>query len=274
MKISVIMVDGNFRERFHLIDFLNTQTMPLEDYEIIWVEFYGKAKEELRLKKNVKIVILGNIQETEYHSSRCFNEGIRRSRGEITVIPDADIVVEPTFLETIYKEHLKCEKLVMYFRRWDESREIHDKKASYKLQYLRKNCRHTNPGNYGGCLTVRKKWLLEINGYEEDHAFSSGFHANGLDVYTRLCNLGLHIMWNPSEKIYHPWHPQTLVASQRYDAQHSITRKRQYNLSYLCNYGIDASKNKSEKDVAEVVGKEREGVVRKLKRFVATRLKK
>ncbi len=251
MKISVIMVDGNFRESFHLIDFLNNQTLPREDYEIIWVEFYGGVKDGLTNKKGAKVITLDNPVDAEYHSSRCFNEGIRKAKGDILVIPDADIVVEPSFLESAYREHKHCERLVMYYYRWDEPEKLHNKYKSYNLEYLKSVCGLKNPANYGGCLTVRKKWLLEINGYEEDPAFSSGFHANGYDVYIRLKNLGLHVMWYPTQKIYHPWHSNTLAASERYKKQISVINKRQLNLSILPNYGLDTSKNKTVKDISD-----------------------
>jgi len=37
MKISVIMYDGGYRERFHIIDCLNNQTIDKDMYEILWV---------------------------------------------------------------------------------------------------------------------------------------------------------------------------------------------------------------------------------------------
>ena len=245
------MVDGGFRESFHIIDFLNNQTLPREDYELVWIEYYGDVKDELKSKEGVRIFTLGNLPDVEYHSSCCFNEGIRKSKGDVLVILDADIMIAPTFLETICKEHDLCESLVMYFYRCDEPEDTHDKSQSYTLDYLKRVSTMTNPSNYGGCLTARKKWLLEINGYEEDRLFASGFHANGLDVYTRLKNLGLHIRWHPTERIYHPWHPSTLLSSEGYKRQHSIIRKRQYNLTTLPNYGLDPEKNKKAKELPE-----------------------
>lgn len=270
MKISVVMVDGGFREKFHLLGFLEDQSFPREDYEIIWVEFYGEVKNELRDRHGVQVITLGNKKDTEYHSSRCFNEGIRRSRGEIIVIPDADVAVEPDFLQAVYDEHRSCEKLVLYFRRWDEPQEAHDDARSYSLEHLRSVASLGNPMNYGGCLTVRKKWLLEINGYDEDMTFSSGFHANGWDVYTRLNNLGLHVMWHPTKKLYHPWHPSTLVSSERYRPQHSITYKRQRNLTALANYGLDPARNKTVKEAPDRARESAKKVILgKIRKFIA-----
>jgi cellulose synthase/poly-beta-1,6-N-acetylglucosamine synthase-like glycosyltransferase len=202
-KISVIMADAGFGERFHTIDFLNHQTLAKEKYELIWVEYYSGVKEELRKKEGVKIFTL-NRTERPYHMAYCFNEGIKQSEGDLIVIMNADQVVGPTFLETIWREHEKCPDLAMYLQRWNEPREHHT--GDISLQHLKKVCRYTNPRNYGGCLTVRKKWLLKVNGYEQ-HPIFAGLHALAMEMYTRLKNLGLHVKWHPHERIYHPWHP-------------------------------------------------------------------
>lgn len=270
MKISIVMVDGGFRESFHIIDFLNDQTLPRDEYEIIWIEFYGEVREELKGKKGVNVAILGNPMGTEYHSSNCFNEGIRRSRGEIVVIPDADIIVDRGFLETVWREHSGCDKLVLYFHRWNELQKSHDKARSYTLEYLKEVTILTGAPNYGGCLTTRKKWLVEINGYDEDEVFSSGFHANGWDVYTRLNNLGLHVMWHPVQKLYHPWHPSTLAHSDRYSMQHSITRQRQLNLGTLPNKGMDPSREKAVKEVP-VLPESPSGLLGRVRKLIGKR---
>lgn len=250
-KISVIMVDGGFRERFHLIDYLNRQTLPRDEYELIWIEFYSAVKEELKEKTNLKIITLNNSKEIPYHSSYCFNKGIQESKGDLIVVIDADQVVEPTFLETIKREHEKCDELVMYIQRWDELKDQHQALKSYELEYLRSVCRFVNLNNYGACLTVRKKWLLKINGYEQDPLFAE-LHANDKDCYARFKNLGLHIKWHPAERTYHPWHPNTLAISETYILQLSIVRKRELNLTCLPNYGLDPAQNKEIKDVPDV----------------------
>jgi|Deesub1362A_J573_1020465.scaffolds.fasta_scaffold00077_15 hypothetical protein len=251
-RISVIMVDGSFREKFHMVDYLNKQTLPKDQYELIWVEFYSEVNEELKKKPNLRIITLNNSEDTPYHSSYCFNKGIEESKGDLLVIIDADQVVEPTFLETIKKEHEKCDELVMYMQRWDEPKEKHHPVKSYELDYLKSVCRFLNPVNYGGCLTVRKKWLLKINGYEKDPLFG-GLHANGRDCYTRFKNLGLHIKWHPTERMYHPWHPGTLAPSETYTPQLSIIRKRELNLTWLPNYGLDPSRDKEVKDLPDAL---------------------
>ena len=251
MKTSVVMVNGGYRERFHSIDALSDQTLPDEQYELIWVEYFRNVNPELANKQRVDIVVLGNDPAKEYHSSYCFNEGIRRSKGEVIVIPDADVMVERTFLESVIAEREHCDRLALCFNRMNEPKTGHVDPAIYTMDHLRRVCLHTVPGNFGGCLTVRKKWLLEINGYEQDPIFGSAEHANGYDVNVRLKNLGVHVMWHPTEFLYHPWHPTPTGGGDRYPPQISITRQRERNLSYLANYGLDSSKDKDFKEVPD-----------------------
>lgn len=244
------MVDGCFREHVHVIESLNNQSFPKELFEILWVEFYDKPNAKLAgMADNLRVITLGNPRDTEYHSSYCFNEGIRQSKGEVLVIPDADVMVQPSFLDSIWREHESCERLAMYFHRLNEPRELHDDVKSYQLDYLKSMTRVTTTSNFGGCLTVRKKWLVEINGYEQESTFGSGAHANGYDVNTRLKNLGLHIMWHPSERLYHPWHPGTDSGSMRYKLQHMIVEYRQSTMMTVAFQGMDKSRNTGIPDV-------------------------
>lgn len=102
----------------------------------------------------------------------------------------------------------------------------------------------TSPSNFGACLTVRKRWLSAINGYEQHPVFGTGFHANGQDVNTRLKNFGLPIMWHPKIKLYHPWHPFTKASDHAYRRQEVVIRYRAVNLLSTAFEGLDAARNK------------------------------
>jgi hypothetical protein len=267
-RISIVMIDGSFREKLHTIDFFGQQSIPSSDYELLWVEYYDRVNPGLQEKTskypNFQIITLG--KEDLYHSSYCFNAGILASQGEIVVIPDADVVVEKNFLERVWEDHRANEKLVMYIYRYDEPKRAHV--PNVQIEHLQQVCALTNPANYGGCLSVRRKWLLEINGYEQHPIFGSGFHANGLDVYTRLKNLGLHVKWHPELKLYHPWHPATLADARSYRAQRIVIDYRAVNLKTKPFQGIDAAHNSEMPDelAAEIeIAKRRYGaVIRKI----------
>lgn len=241
MKISVIMVDGGFRENTYGAEYFSKQDFPENDFEIFWIEFYSKVPESVRAQHKVKVLTLNRPFDEVYHSSYCFNKGIESAQGELIVIPDADQIVKPDFLSKLWVMHAQHEKLLIYPYRYDEDRKGDLK--SFDWDELENKCILKNPINYGGCLSVRKKWLKEINGYEQHQVFSSGFHANGLDVYTRFKNFGLAIMWTSAIKLFHPWHPNTLVASNQYKIQHEFIDWRSRNLQYLAVDGINPDKN-------------------------------
>jgi len=236
--ISVIMVDGGFRERFHLIDALNDQTLPPSQYELIWVECFDAIRPELASRENVQFALL-NRSGQPYSMSHCFNEGIRRARGELLVIPDADVFVGRTFLQAVLDEHEQNEELVMYVRRYDQPEEG---QGPVELDHLERTCRLQNPTNYGGCLTVRKKGMLAVNGYEQHPIFQGMNFAGGKDLYVRFRNLGLPIKWHEDLKVYHPWHPNPKVAQmnrEKVAAQRECIRRRALSLMALPYQGLD-----------------------------------
>ena len=240
MKISVVMVDGQFREHTFGAEHFGAK-QEFADHEVIWVEFYERVPARVRALSNVEVVTLGNPAERVYHSSYCFNEGIRRARGELIVIPDADQIVRPDFLRRVWELHQSYERLVAYVYRYDETER--GALTSFDFDELDAKCVLKNPINYGGCLTVRKKWLEAINGYEQHPIFATGLHANGLNNYTRFKCLGLAITWARELKLYHPWHENTLSPGDQYVIQRDFIDWRHRELAFLAVQGIDPAKN-------------------------------
>ena len=235
------MVDGGFRENTYGAKYFSEQDFPEDDFEVFWVEFYSRVPNSVSAQHKVQVLTLNNPLDKEYHSSFCFNKGIESAQGELIVIPDADLIVKPEFLSKLWEMHARYEDLVIYPYRYDE---VHSGELkSVEWAELEDKCILKNPINYGGCLSVRKKWLIEINGYEQHRFFSSGYHANGLDIYTRFKNLGLAIMWTSCAKLFHPWHPNTLAAADQYKLQQEFIEWRFCNLQYLALSGIDPARN-------------------------------
>lgn len=253
MQISVIMVDGGFRQNIFGAKYLSLQDFDPDQFEIIWVEFYTKVPDVIRKQNRIKVISLNNDLTTTYHSSFCFNKGIAEAQGELIVIPDADQIFEADFLNRLWTLHKAFDRLVVYPYRLDETSP--GSLLTYDFGELKKKCVLKNPTNYGGCLSVRKKWLLEINGYEQHSIFESGFHANGLDIYTRLKNLGLAVMWAPEIKMYHPWHPFTLSGSEGYKVQFALIDWRAKNLQYHAISGISKTLNYNGLDTEDLVAR-------------------
>jgi len=241
LKISVILVDGGFRENIFAAQYFSDQDFPDVEYEIIWVEYFHNAHPGLTRHPKVKTIPLG--LEGTYHSSFCFNRGILEAQGELLIIPDADVIVRPDFLQKSWELHKDYERLAIYAYRYDEIER--DTVTNYNFNVMDEKMKITNPTNYGGCLTVRKKWLLDINGYEQHPIFATGNHANGLDIYTRLKNRGIAVMWSADLCLYHPWHPFTLIVTDEHRAQLKMIEHRKKNILQNCFFGIDANKNKT-----------------------------
>lgn len=245
-RISIIMVDGSFRERYDSIDFMARQSIPARDYELIWVEYYNTIAPELQRRihdaerdQRFRAIALG--REGAYHSSYCFNRGIAEARGELIVIPDADVIAEPDFLKNVWEDHQICDRLVTYYHRYNEP--VDQRAEHVDLEHLRQVCELTNPSNHGACIATRKKWLIEINGYEQSPIFATGFHANDKDVYARLCSLGLMVRWNPHVRLFHPWHAMTGEITPHYKPQLDVISWRGRTLSTLPFQGLMASRN-------------------------------
>lgn len=239
IKISIVMIDGGFRENIHGVKYFLQQEFSPNQFEIIWVEFFKKINPQVSSNPRIKAISLN--KKGIYHSSYCFNRGIEEARGELIIIPDADQIVKPDFLNRVWNIHNKYEKLVVYGYRYDEVREGILK--SYDFTELEDKCILKNPINYGGCLTIRKKWLIEMNGYEQHDVFRTGIHANGLLMATRFKNMGLAIQWEPTLKLYHPWHPFTLASSIEYHSQHRVIQWFQSNMIWKAIEGLDPSRN-------------------------------
>jgi len=237
--ISVILIDGSFRERFHAVDAFAQQTFPPEQFEIIWVEHYDRVDPALQQRaarySNLRIITLG--RDDPYHSAYCRNAGVRESRGALIVYADGDVVPEPTALQALWDEHQKSDDLVVFLYRHDEPQAVH--RDDWDLAHLQTHSKIGNTTNYGACMSVLKKWIVAINGWEQHPAFGSHINAHGTDMYIRFKNLGLAVKWHPHIRLYHPWHPLTDVGSYSYVVQSAFSTYRTKRLVTVAYDGLD-----------------------------------
>jgi len=250
IKLSVIMWDCSFRERFHAIKSYLNQTLDKNIYEVIWVEFYSKVKKEVKKFANEypNFTILTLKRSGKWQYGICVNEGVRIAKGDILVISDGDVVVDEKFLEDELKLHEKYLNLpfINYHRRYDEPRK--PPLYSYDLEYLNKVCVLTNPTNYAGCFSIKKRDFIAINGYEEDMIFS-GPSACAKDFYIRAKNAGYFIRWSPEKRLFHPWHPGTAPKLvYLLSDQDKIINIRNKKVDILPNIGFNRDKNKVDPD--------------------------
>lgn len=239
--ISIITWDAGFRENYHTVDSFCRQNYNVNDFEFIWVEFYSYIHPTLANKinsyPNARLLCLNNAKTTKWHLGKCLNAGIKASKGKLLVIPDGDIIVPSNLLKIAIEEHQNINELVLYFRRWDEPENKHREHSSYDINYLDEFCHITNPTNYAGCLSIKKKHILKVNGYEESPVFS-GPGISGKELYIRLRNRGYAVKWHPFIKVFHPYHNSSGSSSFDKISMKSLTNKYQWLIPYA---GIEQS---------------------------------
>ena len=273
-KISVVTWNGGFRESFHTVDFFANQTISFDDYEFIWVEFYEAADSTLvdKLDKyhNTKLICLNG--EGQWHAGRCMNAGVNASKGELVIIVDGDIAVKSDFLEKVWEKHSKQNNLVLYLRRWDEIKEKHlPDKSRHSIDYLTQTCQLLYPENYAGCISLRRETIDLVNGYEE-HPIFGGAGAVSKELYGRLRNAGLPILWHPTEKVFHPWHPGTIPSynNPKVRKQKWLIRQRSLKLNTVANPDQIENYLKDYQDIPHAKSKpiKHESLKTRLKKFL------
>jgi len=248
--VSVVCWDASFRENFDVLSCVLDQTLPPERRELVFVEYYERANEQVRRllegRSDARIVVMGNPhpgKENEHLIGACINEGIRQARGDLIVVPDADVLFERGFLEEVVRQHEACQDLALYFYRIDEPGS--ERPVERTIEAIRAVGSIRSADNYGGCLTVRKKWLEAINGYEED-ALWRGYSSVDQDTARRLKALGLYIKWHPAKFLYHGQHPGTSkpdpASLQRVLIQRAIFNGRAAALETLPDKGLDPAR--------------------------------
>ncbi|MHC4564024.1 MAG: glycosyltransferase family 2 protein, partial [Planctomycetota bacterium] len=200
--LSVIMVDGGFRERFDMLASWEDQTLDPDRHELIWVEYTDRVAPAVGDNPRWQSVALGRdepLQQLAY----AYNEGIRRAKGDIIVLPDADVCCPRDLLATVLTELSADPHLVLYVLRLDQPAE--HCRLEEDIEHLKATCTVKHTYNFGGCTAVHRQRLIEMNGYEQLPIFA-GYPYNGGDNYIRFKNMGLKIRWHPTQRVYHPWH--------------------------------------------------------------------
>ncbi|MGC9453703.1 MAG: glycosyltransferase [Phycisphaerae bacterium] len=239
--ISVVMVDGGFRENFDPLSSWLHQSLPADAYELIWVEYTDRPAPQVEATGRFRTFAMGLKDEPQV-LPRAYNEGIRRAKADILVIPDADVYCEHDLLETVAGELADDPQEVLYILRLDQRRPRY--RPGQDLDHVRRTCSIRQTQNYGGCFAVHRQRMIEMNGYEE-LPFFAGYHQTAFDNHIRFKNMGLKIRWHPTQRVYHPWHesPQGYKFAQR-DAQKLHIARRAVTWDYLAYRGLDESRNR------------------------------
>lgn len=232
-KVSIILIDWGVRESFHAIDYLNKQTIPRSNYEIIWVEYYDHRPKSIQ-----DHMAMGNIDKWivlnktgMYIKHLIYNEGVVASTGEIVVICDSDAIFSPTFMESIiatFNEH-KNEKIILYLEEirsnnkrfypfkhipwegiWKAIMEapglVNWNSVVMKPSGLTTTHDIVHYRNYGACFCATRKSIIEAGGFDEHTSYRNLF-CGPYELGFRLVNNGYKEIWHQSEWLLHLWHP-------------------------------------------------------------------
>jgi hypothetical protein len=232
-KVSFILIDWSCRESYHTIDYLNDQSVPRDDYEIIWIEYYKKKATGIKQKLNDyqaqnrlpaldKWIIMGMPANVHYHKHLMYNLGIALASGEIITMLDPDSVVSKNFVQAILDSFKQKNNIVLHM---DEAR--NNSRRFYPFNYPSideikgEGCVNWVNGktrglwdesdilhsrNYGACMAAARKDILAI-GAADEHIDYLGRMCGPYEMTFRLRNHGLKEIWSDTEFLYHVWHP-------------------------------------------------------------------
>lgn len=233
--VSLILLDWSCRESFHMLHYLSKQTIPRDNYEIIWIEYYGRHSEVIKngLEKCQragiapiidKWIVMNMPEDVYYHKHLMYNMGIISSKGNIVTICDSDVLVEPTFVESIINSFDRDPNIVLHL---DEVR--NNDRNYYPFNYPSMddimgsgniNWRNgktlglidkydpLHTLNYGACMCALRSDLISIGGADE-HIDYLGHICGPYELTFRLVNAGKKEIWHQKEYLYHTWHPGT-----------------------------------------------------------------
>lgn len=232
-QVSFILLDWSCRESFHFLDYINLQTVPRENYEVIWIEFYDRRSPEIRagLEKSEqtkahpwvdKWIVMDMPKELYYHKHLMYNIGIALSQSPIITICDSDALLQNDFVETIIKSFEEDPDIVLHmdevrnndrkfhpFNYPDIEEVIGEGAINFKDGTTTGLLDEVDPlhtRNYGACMCARREDIIAIGGADE-HTDYLGHVCGPYELTFRLQNIGKKEIWHPSHLLYHVWHP-------------------------------------------------------------------
>ncbi|MGB1249843.1 MAG: glycosyltransferase [Candidatus Promineifilaceae bacterium] len=238
-KLSIITWDGGFRESFHLVDFVLSQEVDSAEFEFIWSDYYGKFSPELKAKLASATNCHTNSVDGhgQWHVGQILNSGAQAAKSDLLLFLDGDVAFSPTFITELIETYKQMPTdLAVYFLRYDELKASHTDKSKQDIAYLQQVCQLFNPENCGAGLLITRALFEQVCGYET-HSIFEGPGWIHKDMYTRLINSGAAVKWEPTQYLYHPWHPGTLPTPFTYkqQAQSHVLQARRLQRSKLAS---------------------------------------
>jgi len=221
--ISIVLLDWQVRESFHLFHYLARQTLPRDRFEVILVEYYSHVADGLRPHEDQldTWLLLEMPEDCYYHKHLMYNAGIVVARGDVVVFMDSDAMVRESFLATLASACAAPDVVVHLDQFRNIRRDLYPFRFPSFEEVLGDGCINNVGGltrglgdtsdplharNYGACMAARRADLIGIGGADE-HRDYLGHICGPYDMTFRLINTGKREVWLDDEFTYHTWHP-------------------------------------------------------------------
>ena len=235
-ELSIVLLDWSCRESFHIFDYLSSQAVDRDKFEVLWIEYYDRRAEaiETAIRKNRvadkhppvdKWIVLDMPRNLYYHKHLMYNVGIVASTGKIVTFCDSDGIVSKNFVNSIIESFDKDRNTVLHM---DQVRNRDKKYYPFNYPSLeeiattgKNNVIDGKPAglwdeediihtrNYGACMSALWEDLIASGGADE-HVDYLGYICGPYEMTWRLVNAGKREVWHESEWTYHVWHPGQL----------------------------------------------------------------
>lgn len=222
--LSIILEDWGVRERFHTVDWLSNQTVPRDQYEIIWVELYH------RVVKHVldKVDHLLTLHQTGlYHKHKGMNAGLAKAQGRIVTLCDSDAVYPPDFVASVIN-HFSTERKVLFHYQYRTPDFYPDGVTDFELITKQHSFPFQWP-NVGACLSLLWRDAIGFGGVDEDESYR-GLICGHNELAWRIVNSGVPEVWDDKAITYHFAHAGSdggshheRIPNARHEDMHNMT---------------------------------------------------
>lgn len=223
-RVSLVLLDWEVRESFHLLDYLRRQNVSRDDFEVIIIEYYQKESQPLKIFEDQVdcYVLLEMPHSCYYHKHLMYNVGVALAHGDIVMIGDSDAMVRESFIKTIIDSFDRDRNIVYHI---DQFRNV--RRDFYPFNYpsfdevLGEGCINNIGGkttgvldeedpvhsrNFGACMCAKREDLIAIGGSDEDLSYL-GHVCGPYDLTFRLMHFSRRLVWETEEYMMHTWHP-------------------------------------------------------------------
>lgn len=174
---------------------------------------------------NIEVVLIDYSEPWNIAKAR--NKGIMESHGELTVILDADIILEPMVIANLMELHSRIPdayitaQVRMLKEKIEYPRDVNDLDKMWKGLSL----------GYGGLFSARRKWWIRVRGFDERR---DTMLLEDIDMRERAKMDGMQVGFlnslledNTGSYVYHEPHPNRFMGLSESEKNRVLERRRE-----------------------------------------------